>query len=110
MNYKIADLGQFVAFDQENQAVDFILDHVVLFLPLEILLSVKELIKYLQEKDCEVRKGINIETVIFTWDFAQNMKTSDTIINRRSASGFDSFNQWALRKKHTQEQSINTLT
>lgn len=43
--YNTTDLGQFVTVDQENQGVDFILDHIVLFLPLEILLSGK----YLQE-------------------------------------------------------------
>lgn len=51
LNYDFTDLGQFVALDQEKQAVDFILDHVVLFLPLEILLSVQRTIQYLQEKD-----------------------------------------------------------
>lgn len=50
INYDFADLGQFVAFAQKKQAVDFILDHIVLLLPLEILLSVKGMIKYLQEK------------------------------------------------------------
>lgn len=49
LNYDFTDLGKFVAFDQEKQAVDFVLDHIVLFLPLEILLSVKRTIKYLQE-------------------------------------------------------------
>lgn len=34
----MADRGYFVIFDQENQVVDFILDHIVLFLPFEILL------------------------------------------------------------------------
>lgn len=43
--YNTTDLGQFVTVDQENQGVDFILDHIVLFLPLEILLSGK----FLQE-------------------------------------------------------------
>lgn len=38
----MADLRQSVAVDQEKQAVDFILDHVVLFLPLEVLLSIRE--------------------------------------------------------------------
>lgn len=38
----MTDLGQTVTVDQEKQAVDFILDHIVLFLPLEVLLSVKE--------------------------------------------------------------------
>lgn len=50
LNNDFTDLGQFVAFDQEKQTVDFILDHIVLFLPLEILLSVKGTVKYLQEK------------------------------------------------------------
>lgn len=33
----MADLGHFVVVDQESQAIDFILDHIVLFLPFEIL-------------------------------------------------------------------------
>lgn len=37
----MADLGQSVAVDQEKQVADFILDHVVLFLPLKVLMSVK---------------------------------------------------------------------
>lgn len=37
----MTDLRQTVAVDQEKQAVDFILDHVVLFLPFEVLLLVK---------------------------------------------------------------------
>lgn len=48
----MTDLGQALTVDQEKQAVDFILDHVVLFLPLEILLSVKGTFKYLQAKCC----------------------------------------------------------
>lgn len=35
---------------------------------------------------------------MLTWDFAQNMKTSDTMLNSCSASGFDSFSQLALRQ------------
>lgn len=35
------------------------------------------------------------------------MKTSDTIRNSCSASGFDSFHQWSLRIKHIKEQNIN---
>lgn len=33
----MTDLGHFVTVDQESQVVYFILDHIVLFLPFEIL-------------------------------------------------------------------------
>lgn len=35
------------------------------------------------------------------------MKTSDTMRNSCSASGFDSFHQWTLSIKHIKEQNIN---
>lgn len=52
---KISNLGHFVIVDQENQVVDFILDHIVLFLPFEILLlkaRVKQKLHTLQGKMC----------------------------------------------------------
>ena len=55
-----------------------------------------------------INKNKTLWCVILTWDLAQNIKTSATMLNSCSASRFDSVNQSALRQDTNRTHHIIT--
>ena len=90
-----------VVVDQEGHVVNLILDHVILFLPFEILGSqTQRHFRYYRNTHSVLsnsRSGGVLMGIVLTCDLAQNMKMSATMLNNFSASGLGSRSHLALK-------------